>query len=292
VSWRVAFRLGRVSNLPTVWTNAIAGAVLAGATPAPATVTPLLWLLLSVSLMYVGGMYLNDAFDRDVDARERADRPIPAGLVEARTVFAAGFTFLGAGVVTIVPAALPPGGNPMMALVAAAVLAATIVFYDANHKDNALAPFVMAACRALVYVTAAAATVGRLPWSVVGGAGALFVWVVGLTAVAAQENLRQLTRMWPLALLALPILYGAASTSFSGLAAACHLLLIVWTVHALTFVLRKEGRDVPATVVRLIAGISLLDAVFIAGQGQDVLALIAVGCCALTRILQRYVPGT
>ena len=26
-------KLGRVSNLPTVWTNAIAGAVLAGVTP-------------------------------------------------------------------------------------------------------------------------------------------------------------------------------------------------------------------------------------------------------------------
>lgn len=29
----VALRLGRVSNLPTVWTNALAGIALAGASP-------------------------------------------------------------------------------------------------------------------------------------------------------------------------------------------------------------------------------------------------------------------
>ena len=38
---RTALRLGRVSNLPTVWSNTLAGAVLAGASvvprPAPTT---------------------------------------------------------------------------------------------------------------------------------------------------------------------------------------------------------------------------------------------------------------
>jgi 4-hydroxybenzoate polyprenyltransferase len=290
VSWRVALRLGRVSNLPTVWTNALAGAALAGATPDPAA---LLWLLLSVSLLYVGGMYLNDAFDSEIDARERPERPIPAGLIEVRTVFAAGFALVGSGIVTIVPAALATGGNaPALALVSATALAAAIVLYDATHKRSAAAPFVMAACRALVYVTAALATTGELSWPVTGGALALFAWVTGLTYVAAQENLRELTRSWPLALLALPILYSAQVTAVSGLAAACHLLLIVWTAAALRFVLREEGRSVPDTVVRLIAGISLLDAVLIAGQGLDVLALVAVGGCALTRLFQRYVPGT
>ena len=31
IRWPVALRLGRVSNLPTVWTNVLAGVVLSGA---------------------------------------------------------------------------------------------------------------------------------------------------------------------------------------------------------------------------------------------------------------------
>ena len=31
MTWQTALKLGRVSNLPTVWTNTLAAAVLAGA---------------------------------------------------------------------------------------------------------------------------------------------------------------------------------------------------------------------------------------------------------------------
>ena len=89
-------RLGRVSNLPTVWTNVLAGAVLAGrATVGPGRAGRS--LALALSLFYVGGMYLNDAFDREIDARERPERPIPSGRIGAGEVFALGFGLLGAG---------------------------------------------------------------------------------------------------------------------------------------------------------------------------------------------------
>ena len=88
MNWRVALRLGRVSNLPTVWTNTLTGIVLAGGSVADAPTVP---LVLALSLFYVAGMYLNDAYDAEVDARERPERPIPAGQVGAETVFAVGF---------------------------------------------------------------------------------------------------------------------------------------------------------------------------------------------------------
>jgi hypothetical protein len=53
----------------------------------------------------------------------------------------------------------------------------------------------------------------------------------------------------------------------------------------------KKGAPPPA-VVRSIAGIALLDAVLIASQGSLHLAAAAVAGFALTRILQRFVPGT
>jgi len=42
VTCPTALRLGRVSNLPTVWTNVLAGAVLSGARLAPGRVLALM----------------------------------------------------------------------------------------------------------------------------------------------------------------------------------------------------------------------------------------------------------
>ena len=59
--------LGRTSNLPTVWSNLLAGAVLSGAAFGPRTFA---LLLVCGSAFYEGGMFLNDAFDAELDARE------------------------------------------------------------------------------------------------------------------------------------------------------------------------------------------------------------------------------
>ena len=39
-----------------------------------------------MTAFYVGGMYLNDYFDRAIDARDRPGRPIDAGEIRAGSV--------------------------------------------------------------------------------------------------------------------------------------------------------------------------------------------------------------
>ena len=53
---------------------------------------------MAMTLFYIGGMYLNDAFDRKIDSRERPSRPIPAGEISALTVLSAGFAMLVVGI--------------------------------------------------------------------------------------------------------------------------------------------------------------------------------------------------
>jgi 4-hydroxybenzoate polyprenyltransferase len=120
VSPRTLLRLGRVSNLPTVWTNVLAATALAGGAWQNAR-TGL--VLLAMSLFYVGGMYLNDYFDRTIDARERPERPIPAGDISANAVAAAGFGMLAAGIVLLAT-------TGVAAAVAGLILAALIVAYN------------------------------------------------------------------------------------------------------------------------------------------------------------------
>ena len=119
-------RLGRVSNLPTVWTNALAASVLAGG----GLGAVLLPMLVIVSLLYTGGMYLNDAFDREFDAARYPSRPIPSGAVSPITVFALGGAQLVAAVALAAGVAVRrPQVSPMTGPLLALVLAGAIVYY-------------------------------------------------------------------------------------------------------------------------------------------------------------------
>ncbi len=187
---RTLLDLGRVSNLPTVWTNVLAGAALSrGSLDA----TSLVLLGAAASLLYVGGMFLNDGFDRHFDARFRPDRPIPAGRASAGQVFAIGFALLAGGVMLVAVVsrlrepALGAQGPGWIPAVSACALAALTVIYDAFHKGNPLSAVVMGLCRAALYIVAAV-TLGMVTTEVAGGALLLLLYVVGLTAVARKET--------------------------------------------------------------------------------------------------------
>ncbi|MBY6264839.1 hypothetical protein EI613_23385 [Azospirillum sp. 412522] len=291
---RAALILGRVSNLPTVLSNAIAGITLAGAGAMDAmaggdVVGAVARATVVLALFYVGGMYLNDAFDAEIDARERPARPIPRGDAARGAVFAAGFALIALGLVL---AAL---SGPEAGL-CGGLLAGAILLYDALHKRTAAAPAIMGLCRLLSYATAAAVagSGASAPWMLLG-AGGLFCHVVGLTFAARQEAYDRLDKAWPLAVLAVP-LAGALWISLGGPAAfglwAALAAATGWAVHRL---FRRAPGDVPRAVAVLIAAIALYDAVLIAaaGMGSAVpLALAAALCFPLTLALQRVIPGT
>lgn len=285
--WRVYLRLGRVSNLPTVWTNVLAGAALAGVVPELGTT---LLLGLAVSLFYIGGMFLNDAFDREIDAREQPERPIPAGEIGAREVFLFGFGMLGSGWLLVGAAAAGAEGS-LSALWAAAALAGAIVLYNTWHKGNPLGPVLMGACRALVYVTAALTVSRGLSSPVIAGALVLLSYLVGLTYVAKQESLGRVRNLWPLAFLAAPLVYAMPAAGGELAAAALFGGLLIWILLSLAL-LRHPTPDVPGAVIRLIAGIALVDALLIARSGSPEVAWLAALGLPLTLLLQRYVRGT
>jgi hypothetical protein len=290
MSWQVALRLGRVSNLPTVWTNTLTGIVLAGgALGSP----PTLPLLLALSLFYVGGMYLNDAFDARIDAIERPERPIPSGAISARAVFAAGFAMLAAGVLLLLWTGygLTGGTGPWPGLGGLA-LAGAIVLYDWYHKDNPLSPALMGLCRVLVYLAAGLAFAVPPPAILWLAALLLLCYLIGLTYVAKQENLGEVRNLWPLLFLAAPVVYALIEAPAGLTSGVMFVLFALWIGVALWFLRRRRPGDVPRAVVSLIAGIALLDAVMIAAAGAPGIAWLAVAGFALTLGLQRLVPGT
>lgn len=273
-------RLGRVSNLPTVWTNALAGATLAGGGDAGAV----LLAALALTLFYEGGMWLNDAFDAAIDARERASRPIPMGEIGRGTVFAVGFALLALGLAAAVPLGAP-------ATAAAAALAGTVVLYDWLHKRTTLSPVLMGATRFLSYALAALA-VGAFAGPALWGALGLFAWVVGLTYAAKQEAYDRLDRAWPLAVLAAPLLLALAAAWGNAAALGLWAATAGVVAVALRRLFRRATGDVPKAVVTLIAGIALYDATLIAAAGAPALAALAAAGFVMTLALQRVAAGT
>ena len=277
-------RLGRISNVPTVWTNVLAGSVIAGGASHSDRVA---LIAIAMTAFYVGGMYLNDYFDRAIDARDRPGRPIDAGEIRASSVMLIGFGLLAVGIALMIAFGLG-------AILCGLLLAGVIVLYDVWHKGNRLSPVVMGLCRALVYIGTGVAVAGGISNATIIGAAALACHVAGITYAAKQESLDRVGNLWPLVLLAVPLI-AALPVLFDGWTTiVAFVLLLAADAAAIRLLVKRPSPGaVPLAVSGLIAAICLVDALAIAaaGGGIVIVAICALGY-PLTRLFQKSIPGT
>ncbi|WP_100345496.1 SCO3242 family prenyltransferase [Compostimonas suwonensis] len=100
-------------------------------------------LPLASACLYASGMALNDYADRELDAVERPERPIPSGRISPRRALGVAVGLTAAGLAIAAAA----GGRRSFAV--ALPLTASIWLYDLVAKPTAAGPAVMAACRGL-----------------------------------------------------------------------------------------------------------------------------------------------
>jgi 4-hydroxybenzoate polyprenyltransferase len=279
---RTLLVLGRVSNLPTVWSDCLAAWWLAGCRSWLA----LAGVCLSASLLYEGGMFLNDAFDAEFDRHHRRIRPIPSGAISEREVWQWGLTWLALGLGAAVWM-----GTPVARW--AAVLCGLILLYNAVHKWAPLAPVLMGTCRLCVYLLAAGASGRGVNGEVIWKGLALAAYVAGLSCLARNESSRVRIHLWPGLLLAMPVVFAALIDDGPGWPAAVvySLVLAAWTSWALSYSLGPGEPNVPFTVSRLLAGIVLVDGLAAANASEPRAGLFALWF-ALALLLQRFIPAT
>src|SRR5690606_22559394 len=133
---RALLELVRAPAALSVPGDTLAGAAAAGRRPAAG-------LALASVLMYWSGMALNDWADREEDAAERPERPIPSGRISPGAALGLAAALTGAGLAT---AALAGGRR---GLTVAGLLAGAVWAYDLRLKRTAAGPASMAACRVL-----------------------------------------------------------------------------------------------------------------------------------------------
>ena len=172
---RTYLQLLRPANVATALADVLAGFAIAGLANRPA----LPWLLLATAALYAGGIVLNDVFDRDIDRRERPERPIPSGRIP--TAHAA---LLGGGLLAVGIGAAAAVNRT--ALFVALAIAGSVLLYDAWGKRHAIGPLNMAMCRALnllLGVAAVPAAVGNA-WHI---AGVPLLYIYAITSISRGE---------------------------------------------------------------------------------------------------------
>jgi 1,4-dihydroxy-2-naphthoate octaprenyltransferase len=132
-------QLLRLPNLVTAVADVAAGISLAyGTLPGWGAVAAL--LTASVSL-YAGGIVLNDAFDVDIDRRERPNRPLASTRIQMQNARYLGLLLLATGVVFAALAGV-------RSAILAAIIAALAYAYDARLKRHAVVGgLTLAGCR-------------------------------------------------------------------------------------------------------------------------------------------------
>ena len=284
--------LGRVSNLPTVWSNCLAAWLLAGgALVESADQQRFTWLIAGATLLFLAGMFLNDAFDVQFDREHRPERPIPSGAITAKTVWVLGIGQLLLGLGCLV-------WMNTLATLCALGLAASILLYDWLHKRTAWSPMLMGLCRLFLYLLAAATTTEPLGLSVVLCAFALWAYIVGLSNIARREATGGRVNSWPCWLLGLPLALafalpywdGEADISWRGVLVAAALYAL-WTVRSLLFTFKSMTPQYGRTVSGLLAGIVLFDFLLTANQNMQ-MGVVFFGLFGLALLFQRYIPAT
>jgi 4-hydroxybenzoate polyprenyltransferase len=118
--------------------------------------------------------------------------------------------------------------------------------------------------------------------------------VAGITYAARQESLDRVGNLWPLALLAVPLLAALPAIADGWIVITAFLMLLAADAAAIRLLAaRPVPGAVPSAVSGLIAAISLVDAlaVAVAGGGVLLVAICALGY-PLTRLFQKSIPGT
>ena len=170
----------RIVRAPAVFSalgDPLAGLLIAGGSLSGSRATR---LSAAAGMIYLAGMALNDYADREEDARERPDRPIPSGAISPRTAALVGGSLLLSGIALAQSAGARLSGP---------ALAALVVAYDFPLKHSSvIGPIAMGACRSaslLMGVEAARGDSGRH-----GSEQALMLgaYVAGLTLIARSET--------------------------------------------------------------------------------------------------------
>ena len=273
--------LCRVSNLPTVISNCVAGSLVAEGILG----LDLIFVLIGASLVYSGGMVMNDAVDFRYDKKFKKDRPIVSSKISLFSSWQLAVLFLVSGSVFL--------GIGSTSYFWVAVLIISIIFYNVFHKKFGITIYVMGFCRSLLYFIAGYTL--SLSNSVILWGLALGLYTAGITLVARGEDTDQKVKMIGIILLTAPV-FLSIYCSLVSLNLIVPIIfsssaLIVLILYSLRIINSENPGKIGKAVSLLIAGMCIVDSMAVSSVigYQGLLIIFGV---PIVLIFQRKIAGT
>ncbi|MFT5905976.1 MAG: hypothetical protein ACI9E1_001581 [Cryomorphaceae bacterium] len=328
---------GRISNLPTVWCNCLAAAlILLYLNPLsqqlyfsdqefPIGTFYLLGILLliSTSLIYVGGCFLGDAIDAKFDLQHRPTRPIPSGIFNQRTIMSLAAIMLIIGsILPLIFHYLQAPNHLAMSIIngnkdygwqqitIVPYLFLAVVLYSLLHKKSSLYGLpLIGLCRFFLVLFGASIAAWLtttylfdsngneyvetqifLTKPIIIYASAVCIYTIAFASVARTESSnspitwRNLLRYTMLAL-PLTVLFTNQSLQVETITAL--VIYAIWLSYAFAFLSKNKGNYVS----KCLAGFCLLDACFVAQFGW-IWVVICLILFLSALALQKIAPAT
>ena len=254
-------------------------------------------LLVASASLYLAGMVFNDLFDRGVDAFERPGRPIPSGRVSVRAAVIFGVALLLIGLI----ASLAVSWRSVSVVLP---LITCIFLYDGRLKDTPAGPVVMGACR--FFNVLLGASTAEFVWGMpqLHVAGALGIYVAGVTWFARDEAERSRRTQLAAAMgtvnlgLALLVAFvlnwskGVPGMSFN-VAVMLGFIAITIKRRLITALIDPSPRNVQASIKLMLLSLVMLDASIVLFVQPSPAYGIGVACLiAPALLLSRYLAVT
>ena len=286
--WRAYLALLRPANVVTAVADIVAGYAIAGAEDGAALVR----LIVATICLYAGGVVLNDFFDRELDATERPERPIPSGRVPAGHAAALGGLLLLAGLIAGASVSWHAGALAFS-------IALLAVIYDAWGKHQAVVgPVNIASCRALNLLLGVAAVPAALTssWIV---ALLPFAYITAVTILSRGEvhGGRRVTATLSASIVAGVVVAAGVLAARSGSNALISALLVLLFASRVLPAFWRARRDPSPASIRFavrtgVLSLLLLDAAIAAVYAGAPLALLILALAPAAWLLARVFAVT
>jgi 4-hydroxybenzoate polyprenyltransferase len=253
-------------------------------------------IVLSVASIcfYFAGMALNDCFDYKIDLAERANRPIPQGLISLSHAWLVGFTLLGC-------ALLLAYLHSVTAFYLGLTLSCCILLYNGVIKDGLAGSIFMASCRYVNWLLGA--SIATLTINSYYFALPILFYITGLTYLSKQEvqatnkNVIFFTAsMLLLTGLAMVWLTTQAVTLTVNQRIIAYSLIGIWfaiNAYKLVTVFKVFTADnIQKMITWLIIGVIPLDALIVVISGHYILGFLILALLPPCRLLSKQLAMT
>jgi 4-hydroxybenzoate polyprenyltransferase len=267
--------LVRFPNLFTLPSNVLAGYISSN-TYNTIEINTIILVISSSVCLYAAGVIFNDVADRQLDRKERPNRPIPSGKISQKSAIILALLLIAISITVSYFISVATFSIVLLLITA-------IILYDFMLKNSLFGPTIMGVTRVLNILLGASPNLSNLLVGQVDNVlyrlclicASEFIYIASISALSRYETHKNLSfklTWFHVLLLVIPLIFGVYATAIGLFNANAWFYLLIFGGFILsTITIANPSNSMTSSMLQkvislLIIGIIILDAVFIGGS--------------------------